>query len=90
VPQAPPALRSAAAELHHNGVLMVGVGYEGPLADKRSWMYFPESSTPFYRVTNFAKYAAANVPEADTARFGSPRPPSPSTGPSSGTDSRSG
>ncbi len=71
VPRAPPALRSAAAELHHNGVLMVGVGYEGPLADKRSWMYFPESSTPFYRVTNFAKYAAANVPEADTARFGS-------------------
>jgi hypothetical protein len=50
---------------------MVGVGYEAPLADTKSWMYFPEPELPFYRVTNFAKYAAANVPGADTGRYSS-------------------
>jgi protoporphyrinogen oxidase len=34
-------------------------------------MYFPEDSTPFYRVTNFAKYSPDNVPEGDTTRFSS-------------------
>ena len=50
--------------LEHNGVWVVGVGCERPLADDRSWLYFADPSVPFYRVTNFAKYAAANVPEA--------------------------
>ncbi len=65
----PPTLLAAAAKLRHNGVYMVGVGYEAPLADTRSWLYFPQAGVPFYRVTNFAKYAAANVPGADTARY---------------------
>ncbi len=66
---APAELRSAAAHLRHNGVYMVGVGYEAPLADEKSWMYFPAPEVPFYRATNFAKYAPANVPGADTGRF---------------------
>jgi protoporphyrinogen oxidase len=66
---APTALDDAAAKLVHNGVYMVGVGYQLPLQDDKSWMYFPEDSAPFYRATNFAKYAAANVPDADTARY---------------------
>jgi protoporphyrinogen oxidase len=65
----PQALPDAAAKLKHNGVYMVGVGYEAPLADDKSWMYFPQSSTPFYRATNFAKYAAANVRDGDTERY---------------------
>ena len=65
----PGALHRAAAQLCHNGVYMVGVGYEAPLADAKSWMYFPQPEVPFYRATNFAKYAAANVPEADTGRY---------------------
>ena len=65
----PPQLESAATKLRHNGVYMVGVGYEAPLADDKSWMYFPQPTTPFYRATNFAKYAAANVPDGDTARY---------------------
>lgn len=65
----PDSLRQAATALRHNGVYMVGVGYEQPLADERSWMYFPQDTTPFYRATNFAKYAAANVPEGDTGRY---------------------
>jgi hypothetical protein len=32
-------------------------------------MYFPDPEVPFYRATNFAKYAAANVPDADIGRF---------------------
>ena len=66
---APRPLRSAASKLRHSGVYMVGVGYESPLADEKSWMYFPHGDTPFYRATNFAKYSAANVPAADTSRY---------------------
>lgn len=65
----PDTIRGAAAQLRHNGVYMVGVGYQAPLTDERSWLYFPEPDVPFYRVTNFAKYAAAHVPGADTARY---------------------
>jgi protoporphyrinogen oxidase len=65
----PEELAVAGERLRHNGVYMVGVGYEAPCIPDRSWMYFPQQELPFYRVTNFAKYAAANVPGADTARY---------------------
>jgi protoporphyrinogen oxidase len=67
----PREVQEAAAALEHNGVWMVGVGRERPLTDDRSWLYFADSEVPFYRVTNFAKYAAANVPGSDTSRFSS-------------------
>ncbi len=67
----PADVRRAAAALEHNGVWVVGVGLERPLEDDRSWLYFADPDVPFYRVTNFAKYAAANVPDADTARYSS-------------------
>jgi len=70
-PAVPAPVRAAAAELVANGVYMVGVGYESPLADSRSWMYFPDPEVPFYRVTNFAKYSPANVPDGDTSRYSS-------------------
>jgi UDP-galactopyranose mutase len=66
---APEPVRAAAEALVHNSVYMTGVGYELPLRDERSWMYFPDADVPFYRVTNFAKYGAANVPDADTRRY---------------------
>ncbi len=65
----PPAIVAAAEQLIHNGVHMVGVGYEAPLADDRSWMYFPDPEVPFYRATNFAKYSPANVPGANVERY---------------------
>ena len=71
IDRCPSAVRSAASELEHNGVWVVGVGCERPLADDRSWLYFADDHIPFYRVTNFAKYAAANVPDADTSRYSS-------------------
>jgi protoporphyrinogen oxidase len=67
--ECPDVVREASTKLRHNGVYVVGVGYEAPLQDERSWMYFPDESAPFYRVTNFAKYAAANVPNGDTGRY---------------------
>jgi UDP-galactopyranose mutase len=65
----PGALRDAAGKLRHNGVWMVGVGYETPLTDEKSWMYFPQNHAPFYRATNFAKYSPENVPGGDVARY---------------------
>ena len=67
----PADVRRAAASLEHNSVWIVGVGCERPLADDRSWLYFADPEVPFYRVTNFAKYAAANVPGGDTDRYSS-------------------
>lgn len=66
---APDQVRSAASKLRHNGVYMVGVGYETPLNDAKSWMYFPQNHAPFYRATNFAKYSPENVPQADVQRY---------------------
>ena len=67
----PDNVRAAADDLEHNGVYMVGIGYEAPLKDDKSWMYFPQEHAPFYRATNFAKYSPANVPDGDTARYSS-------------------
>jgi hypothetical protein len=67
----PPHVREAARTLRHTGIYMVGVGYEAPLEPSKSWMYFPQPDVPFYRVTNFAKYSAANVPGGDTTRYSS-------------------
>ncbi len=67
----PDDVREAAGELVHNTVHVVGVGYEAPLSDDRSWLYFADPTVPFYRATNFAKYSPANVPGSDTRRFSS-------------------
>jgi protoporphyrinogen oxidase len=65
----PSDVRAAARELRHTSVSVVGIGYEMPLRDDRSWLYFPSPEVPFYRATNFAKYSPANVPDSDTARY---------------------
>lgn len=67
----PQELRHAVGDLRHNTVHVVGVGYETPLTDDRSWLYFADPAVPFYRATNFAKYSPANVPGSDTTRFSS-------------------
>ena len=66
---APDLVRRAATELVHNSVTMVGIGYERPTTDDRSWFYFPEPDVPFYRATNFGKYARANVPGGRTDHY---------------------
>lgn len=57
-------LREAAARLTRNSVYVGGVGLDMQSeADRNSrcWMYFPESDSPFYRVTNFHNYSPNNV-----------------------------
>ena len=71
VDDCPAEVRSAAASLEHNGVFVVGVGCERELRDDRSWLYFADPGVPFYRATNFAKYAAGNVPGGNTKRYSS-------------------
>ncbi|MFD0427535.1 FAD-dependent oxidoreductase [Streptomyces zhihengii] len=40
---APEAVRAAAGRLQHTTVAMVGLGYEAPTTDERSWLYFPSN-----------------------------------------------
>jgi protoporphyrinogen oxidase len=65
----PDDVRASAEDLEHNSVYVVGIGYESPLKDDKSWLYFPQNHAPFYRATNFAKYSPNNVPNGDTARY---------------------
>lgn len=66
---APEAVRNAAKDLVHNGGLIVGLGFAGKRVDPKCWMYFPESNSPFYRVTNFFNYSPYNVPGGDTDNY---------------------
>lgn len=59
---APPA----AERLVYSAVNVIGLGIEGqppePMA-KKCWMYFPESNSPYFRVTVFSNYSPFNVPQ---------------------------
>jgi len=57
------ALVEAAGKLTHNSVYVAGVGLDagGVEPDSKCWMYYPESDSPFYRVTNFHNYSPNNV-----------------------------
>ncbi len=56
----------AASSLVKSAVHIVGVGLRGappPTLRKKCWMYFPESNSPYYRVTVFSNYSPANAPD---------------------------
>ena len=65
----PEQIAAAAGGLVHNSGLNVGLGFEGKRIDSKCWMYFPEDTTPFYRVTNFHNYSRFNVPDGDIDRY---------------------
>jgi len=65
----PDAVRNAADDLVHNGGLIVGLGFEGKRDDSKCWIYFPESNSPFYRVTNFHNYSRFNIPDGDVDHY---------------------
>lgn len=49
----------------HSSSHIVGIGFEGSVPEKlatKCWMYFPEPTSPFYRVTVFSNYSPYNVP----------------------------
>ncbi|HQP91523.1 MAG TPA: FAD-dependent oxidoreductase [Candidatus Omnitrophota bacterium] len=56
-------------KLKHNSVHIVGIGLKKTPQAKRSWCYFPEARTPFYRVTYFSNYSPANVPQGGYSSF---------------------
>lgn len=52
--------------LRHSSVHCVGValrGQPGPEVQGKCWMYFPEDTAPFFRVTVFSNYSPGNVPD---------------------------
>jgi protoporphyrinogen oxidase len=57
--------RDAARTLVKSAVHIVGVGLEGALPStlaRKSWMYFPDQASPYYRVTVFSNYSPAHAP----------------------------
>ncbi|MFC0181859.1 hypothetical protein ACFFJX_04555 [Pseudarcicella hirudinis] len=45
---------------------MIGIGLKGkpkPELATKCWMYFPESNSPYYRITVFSNYSPFNVPD---------------------------
>lgn len=60
-----PQLKALAPRFVHSSTHVVGVGMSGsppPHLAGKCWMYFPEPTVPFYRVTVFSHYAPGNVP----------------------------
>lgn len=61
-----PALEPWLDDLEFSSTHVIGVGLHGappPALATKCWMYFPEDTCPFYRVTHFSHYAPANVPD---------------------------
>jgi protoporphyrinogen oxidase len=57
---------STAQDLLHSSTHIIGIGLKGsPPAHlkKKCWMYFPESNSPYYRITVFSNYSPENVPD---------------------------
>lgn len=54
------------SEFTHSSTHIVGIGIDGRVPDElatKCWMYFPESTSPFYRATVFSNYSPNNVPK---------------------------
>ncbi|WP_462253244.1 protoporphyrinogen/coproporphyrinogen oxidase [Ferruginibacter sp.] len=61
-------LRTTAKRLKHSSTLIIGIGIKGKVPgnlQSKSWIYFPESNCPFYRVTVFSNYSPNNVPNGE-------------------------
>lgn len=60
---------ATAQGLKHSTTHVVGIGLKGkpqPKLETMCWMYFPESNSPYYRVTVFSNYSPNNVPDSTT------------------------
>ena len=58
-------LAKEASKLLYSSVHIFGIGLEGETPEHlctKCWMYFPESNSPFYRVTVFSNYSPFNTP----------------------------
>ena len=59
----PSGLIDAAEGLRNSHGLVVGVGVARPAETSRCWTYFPESTSPFYRVTFLSNYSPKIAPD---------------------------
>lgn len=59
---APVTQLDAAPGLHNSHGLVVGVGVARPCPSEKCWIYFPEESAPFYRVTYLSNYSPHIAP----------------------------
>ena len=57
--------RAALGGLHHTEGMFVGIGVADPCPSTKCWMYFPESDSPFYRVTYLSNYSPQMTPGPD-------------------------
>jgi len=64
-------LMDAVAELHHNNLLVLGLGLEKKIDTRKCWIYFADDDMPCYRATYFSHYSPFNVPKGDTERYSS-------------------
>jgi protoporphyrinogen oxidase len=62
----PANVRDESQRLLHSSGYMVGIGIQRPCPSTKSWMYFPESNCPFYRVTYLSNYSPFMTPEPYT------------------------
>lgn len=62
----PATVRDESQRLLHSSGYMVGIGIKRPCPSTKSWMYFPESNCPFYRVTYLSNYSPFMTPEPYT------------------------
>ncbi|MCC7209912.1 MAG: NAD(P)-binding protein [Anaerolineae bacterium] len=60
---APESVRQATRGLHHSSGMIVGVGINRPVPSDKCWLYFPEPSAPFYRVTYLSNYSPYLTPD---------------------------
>ncbi|MFT3785812.1 MAG: FAD-dependent oxidoreductase [Tepidisphaeraceae bacterium] len=61
----PQDLKAATRTLRHSGGFMVGIGIKQKCPSTKSWMYFPESNCPFYRVTYLSNYSPNMTPDPE-------------------------
>ena len=59
----PNEVKKAGRMLSFNGGLIVGVAFSRPTDSTKCWMYFPEKTSPFYRVTYLSNYSPKIVPD---------------------------
>ncbi len=65
----PEVVKKAAKDLVFNSVYVVGVGLKRKLQSSKCWIYMPENTSPFYRVTLFSNYSPYNVPDANVEKY---------------------
>ncbi|MGH9452556.1 MAG: protoporphyrinogen/coproporphyrinogen oxidase [Terriglobia bacterium] len=64
-------LQEAAADLHHNNLLVLGLGLRKKIETSNCWTYYTDQDVPCYRSTNFSHYSPFNVPGGDTEHYSS-------------------